>query len=304
MRTVVWEPRISEQVPARARNARGCSKPEARSGARRALQSIGHQVRENVRVEQDDVKRVADQRRLRPGAIDLFDEGADVLVWRHDAGERVRVEGLCTTFPGCFLNRLAGNDAGLTIGGNGALAISVPRGMHFCLQIRPPRRSYHTPAPPLGGVLYHPARTCGLGPRLIIRNRAFDFQIRVRPRVAGSVRSLPGPIGLNETAGAGSHRDHLRARPAGHKAESRGPGDAVSRYLLVNVAIQASGHQYFGSAAKSRQLLVRQRRNVRMQPRREAEARKPPMTAAIGFNCWVVGSACTPKFSSAVAPSR
>ena len=42
----------------------------------------------------------------------------------------------------------------------------------------------------------------------------------------------------------------------------------------------------------------------RPQPRREAEARKPPMTAAIGFNCWVVGSACTPKFSSAVAPSR
>jgi len=37
---------------------------------------------------------------LRPGAIDLFDEGADVLVGRHDAGERVRVEGLCTTFPG------------------------------------------------------------------------------------------------------------------------------------------------------------------------------------------------------------
>src|SRR5436190_20004724 len=36
----------------------------------------------------------------------------------------------------------------------------------------------------------------------------------------------------------------------------------------------------------------------------EADARKPPMTAAIGFSCFVIGSACTPKFSSAVAPSR
>jgi len=73
---------------------------------------------------------------------------------------------------------------------------------------------------------------------------------------------------------------------------------------VVDVAIQASRHQHFGSAAELRQLLVRQWRNIRPQPRREAEARKPPMTAAIGFNCWVVGSACTPKFSSAVAPSR
>lgn len=35
-----------------------------------------------------------------------------------------------------------------------------------------------------------------------------------------------------------------------------------------------------------------------------ADPRKAPMTAAMGFNCCVVGSAWTPKFSSAVAPSR
>lgn len=34
------------------------------------------------------------------------------------------------------------------------------------------------------------------------------------------------------------------------------------------------------------------------------DPRNPPITAAIGFNCWVVGSACTPKFSNAVAPKR
>ena len=35
-----------------------------------------------------------------------------------------------------------------------------------------------------------------------------------------------------------------------------------------------------------------------------AEPRKAPITAAMGFNYCVVGSACTPKFSRAVAPSQ
>jgi len=34
------------------------------------------------------------------------------------------------------------------------------------------------------------------------------------------------------------------------------------------------------------------------------EPRKAPITAAMGFNYCVVGSACTPKFSRAVAPSQ
>ena len=46
------------------------------------------------------------------------------------------------------------------------------------------------------------ARTCGLGPRLFIRNRAFHLQIRVRPSMARSARSLPSQIGRTETAGA------------------------------------------------------------------------------------------------------
>jgi hypothetical protein len=49
------------------------------------------------------------------------------------------------------LNRLARDDAGLTIGGSAALAISARRGMHFSLQIRPPRRSYHTRCTAAGG---------------------------------------------------------------------------------------------------------------------------------------------------------
>ena len=40
--TVISELRRSEQVQARAGNARGCSKPGARRDARRALQSIDH----------------------------------------------------------------------------------------------------------------------------------------------------------------------------------------------------------------------------------------------------------------------
>jgi len=103
-----------------------------------------HQVRENVRVEKDDIKRVARQSLLRPGAIDLFDECANVLVGWHDAGERTRVEWLCATFPGEFLNRLARDYVGLMIGGNGSLAISAAQGMQVGLQILPPRKTYHT----------------------------------------------------------------------------------------------------------------------------------------------------------------
>jgi len=46
------------------------------------------------------------------------------------------------------------------------------------------------------------ARTCGLGPRLFIMNRALHFQIRVRPSMAGSARSLPSQIGRTGTASA------------------------------------------------------------------------------------------------------
>ena len=46
------------------------------------------------------------------------------------------------------------------------------------------------------------ARTCGLGTRLFMRNWAFHFQIRVRPRVARRARSLPSQIGRTKTAGA------------------------------------------------------------------------------------------------------
>ncbi len=59
-----------------------------------------HQIRENIRVEQDDIERIADQSLLSPGAVDLFDECAYVFAWRHDPGKGLRVKWFRTAFPG------------------------------------------------------------------------------------------------------------------------------------------------------------------------------------------------------------
>jgi hypothetical protein len=66
------------------------------------------------------------------------------------------------------------------------------------------------------------ARTCGLGPRLFIRNSVFHLQIRVRPSMARSARSLPIQIGRTETEGAGVTPQLSAPAPRDTRPKSRG----------------------------------------------------------------------------------
>ena len=94
-----------------------------------------HQVGENVGVEKNNIERITDQSVLCASAVDVFNEFAYVLAWRHDAGEGPRFEWFGAAFTGQLLNRLTWDGTRSISSGSGAFSNPTAGVKQFCLQV-------------------------------------------------------------------------------------------------------------------------------------------------------------------------